>query len=444
MEQLNRSNENKDQSLLQRTEEVQHIIDRMPDKFGKVIAVIVIFVFALLLLFGWLIRYPDVSTGQISISANHSPVKLVAAQSGKIRLSELQSQEWVTEGQIVAWLENPALPADVEKVANILDSMILPTTDAFKWYNRLPRRLVLGELTSKYFTFLNSLKQLADYQHNKLYDKQSKALDNLLLQQWEVLRANVNKADISSESLDLVNRQGKRDSTLHKRKMLSDAEMDRSRLSAVTAEDSYQAALRDVANAREQIGHTQSKLQELHIQWSEKKQQLDLELLTAYNHLRDNLSSWEQQYLFRAPFGGRVQFLDFWKDGQFVQSGEKVFTIVPKQEKIIGQVVLPAAGAGKVEKGQEAIVKLDDYPYMEYGSVTGYVESISLTTNSIRSEQGEVEMYLITISFPKQLETNYGEQVGFRHEIKGSIEIITRKRRLIQRLFDNLKYIIKE
>lgn len=97
----------------QRTEEVQHIIDRMPSRFGMVITLVVLFTFVLMLLFGWLIRYPDVVTGEISINATQAPIKLVAANSGKLQLAGLQSQDRVDEGQVVAWLENPAILNDV-------------------------------------------------------------------------------------------------------------------------------------------------------------------------------------------------------------------------------------------------------------------------------------------------------------------------------------------
>lgn len=323
------------------------------------------------------------------------------------------------------------------------DSLLLPTQHAQWWYEKFPKNLNLGELNSKYFTLLNALKQLADYQVNRLYDKQLLALDNLLQEQRHVMIAAENKAKISKESQDLINRQGSRDSQLYDRKVLSAAEMDRSNLTLVGAKDHYESAKRDVASAREQIGRTQSQMQELRIQQSEKEQQLDLDLLTAFNDFRDNLTSWKQRYLFRAPFRGQVQFLNFWSNNQFIQAGEEVFTIVPEAEAPIGQVILPAIGAGKVEVGQEVIVKLDNYPYMEYGSITGLVETISLTTNAIQSEQGSMETYLVSVSFPDQLETNYGSQLGFKHEIKGTAEIITRDRRLIQRFFDNLKYIVK-
>jgi hypothetical protein len=160
--------------------------------------------------------------------------------------------------------------------------------------------------------------------------------------------------------------------------------------------------------------------------------------------LLDNIKSWEQKYVFKAPFDGKVQFLKFYNENQFVQSGEQVFTIVPKEEKAFGQVILPAQGSGKIKIGQEVIIKLDNYPYMEYGSITGRVKSISLTTSPTKTEKSEIDTYLVLVDFPNQLKTNYGTKLDFKAEAKGTAEIITNDRRLIQRLFDNLKYIMEK
>ena len=81
---------------------------------------------------------------------------------------------------------------------------------------------------------------------------------------------------------------------------------------------------------------------------------------------------------------------------------------------------------------------------MEYGSVTGRIKSISLTTNITKTDKTEVETYMLLVDFPNQLKTNYGTKLAFKTEAKGSAEIITSDRRLIQRLFDNLKYVLKK
>jgi hypothetical protein len=41
------------------------------------------------------------------------------------------------------------------------------------------------------------------------------------------------------------------------------------------------------------------------------------------------------------------------------------------------------------------------------------------------------------------LKTNYGVELNFHAEAKGTAEIITEDRRLIERFFDNLRYKLK-
>ncbi|MFD2148733.1 hypothetical protein [Mucilaginibacter antarcticus] len=90
------------------------------------------------------------------------------------------------------------------------------------------------------------------------------------------------------------------------------------------------------------------------------------------------------------------------------------------------------------------IIKLDNYPYREYGSIKGKVLSISLTTNTVKTEKGEAETYLVNVDLPDELKTNYGSKLDFKYEIKGTGEIITRDRKLIERLFDNMKYSVNK
>lgn len=78
----------------QRTEEVQDIIDRMPSKFGNYTMYIIIFIVSLLFIFGFLIKYPDIVTGKITINTASQSVKLVANSTGKIHLF---SKDFISE-----------------------------------------------------------------------------------------------------------------------------------------------------------------------------------------------------------------------------------------------------------------------------------------------------------------------------------------------------------
>jgi multidrug resistance efflux pump len=249
---------------------------------------------------------------------------------------------------------------------------------------------------------------------------------------------------MSSRNLTSMGKFYRRDSILFSKRVISESELDKTEISYNTSKDTYQGSVSSLINGKQQAQQTEGKIKEIAIQKSEKEKELRIAVIATYNDLVDNIKSWELKYVFRAPFAGKIQFLKFWNENQFVQSGEQIFTIIPKMNRVFGEVHVPTMGAGKVKVGQEVIVKLDNFPYHEYGSIKGFVNSISLSTNTTKTEKGDLDNYMVTVNFPHQLKTNYGSVLDAKLDSKGSAEIITNDRRLLERLFDNLKYAIKK
>lgn len=432
----------KEDKSTQRTEEITDIIERMPNTFAKKITMLVCFIVILLIFFGYVVRYPDIVTGEGAISAEQAPLQLVSEQSGRLRINNIRSQDSIVTGQLLAWIDNPAHPEMVKQIKIFIKDVSLPVQNARALYIQLPKNLNLGDLTIPYSSFLSLLNQLADYQDNKLYDKQTISLKEILGEQQAALETLKDKESLSLENLRITDKTLERDSLLLLRKIISQEEFERSLASRINAEDHVKSSIRNLSAIREQMSNTQNSIQQNRISKSEKEMQLDLELLTAYNNLIDKIGFWEKQYLITSPMSGKAQFLKFWNENQFVQAGEPIFSIVPAENGILGKVSLPISGAGKVKVGQEAIIKLADFPYMEYGYIKARVKDIALVSSVVNVGNGNTaETYLVTIDFPDGLTTNYGTTLDFKFEAKGTAEIITKDRRLIERFFDNLKYI---
>lgn len=172
------------------------------------------------------------------------------------------------------------------------------------------------------------------------------------------------------------------------------------------------------------------------------KWQLHLDILTSYHDLCDNITAWEQRYVLKAPVEGKLEYLKFIADNQYIQAGEELFGIIPQKSKMVGQVLLPSSGAGKINIGDKVTIKLDDYPYMEYGSVEGIVKNISLIPQARQTEKNPINTYMVVVELPRELTTNYSQKLQFKPNISGTADIIVNKRRLIERLFDNLRYSI--
>jgi hypothetical protein len=98
------------------------------------------------------------------------------------------------------------------------------------------------------------------------------------------------------------------------------------------------------------------------------------------------------------------------------------------------------AGSGKLKTGQHVLVRLDNFPYMEFGMLEGKLESLSQVPES--SQQGV--FYTAEIFFPDGLITNYKKTLPFQQELQGSAEIITQNLSLFDRLISPMKSAIKK
>jgi HlyD family secretion protein len=118
-----------------------------------------------------------------------------------------------------------------------------------------------------------------------------------------------------------------------------------------------------------------------------------------------------------------------------------VFNVVPEDAyNIIGKASVPVVGAGKVEVGQRVNIKLDNFPYMEYGLLEGEITNISMVP--VSNEKGSY--YTAEIGLSNKLVTNYKKELPFNQEMQGNAEIITKDRRLIERLVEPLVSIFRE
>lgn len=156
-------------------------------------------------------------------------------------------------------------------------------------------------------------------------------------------------------------------------------------------------------------------------------------MLTNYQNLLIAIHDWESNYTFKAPFDGTFEYLRFISNDDFVKQGEPVFSILPSNNQIIGQALMPINGAGKVKNNQKVIIKLDSYPYQEFGNLEGLVKSISLIPSQ--------NLHLVKIEIPNGLMSNSGYKLNFSKEMTGQAEIVTENRKLISRVFEKIKHV---
>lgn len=94
--------EKENKEVIQRSEEVQTIIDRMPTKGATYAIILTSLLITIILILGFIIKYPDSVDGQISITAQLAPIRLIANTSGRLYLLH-ENRTTVNEGEVIAY-----------------------------------------------------------------------------------------------------------------------------------------------------------------------------------------------------------------------------------------------------------------------------------------------------------------------------------------------------
>ena len=134
---------------IEKSEEVQAIIDRMPTYWVKWVALCVGVLMGIIVLLGFLIQYPDTVDGQISVTATAAPVRLVANSNGRITLLQT-NQSQLGKGTVIGYIENGA---NYQHVL-VLDSLLKSLGKDKQEMSLFPDSLLLGEVSSAYNAFL--------------------------------------------------------------------------------------------------------------------------------------------------------------------------------------------------------------------------------------------------------------------------------------------------
>lgn len=96
----------------------------------------------------------------------------------------------------------------------------------------------------------------------------------------------------------------------------------------------------------------------------------------ASEELRKSQRRWQFQQL-RAPVSGTVQQLALATVGGVVQPAQPLMVIVPDGSDVEVEAMILNKDIGFVREGQRVRVKLEAYPFTDYGLIEGVVETIS-------------------------------------------------------------------
>lgn len=413
----------------ERSEPVREILGSVPSWTVRWGTTVIFFGIFVLLILSYLIKYPDVIQARVVVTTPTPPASIVARSQGRIQSLWVKDAQKVKEGEVLAVIDNPARPEDVQALKGKIDSLQIALMSPFSDPAiSFPENYRLGEAQKEYASFVRNYRIRKFFMELDPVSQELAAI-NRQIDAYHNLKRNQNSEKSTlQEEIDLLEKEVERNRTLLDKGAISRQEFENKQKELLKSQRSYKQTESSLSETGIELSRLSESMTRLTLDGRERIANLNISLDESIKNLEGAIDSWEERFLLKAPFDGSVTLYKFWSEDQFVREGEEVMIVVPAQEdKLVGKVSMPTTNSGKVKPGQAVKISLDNYPRQEFGIVNGTVKKISSVPRD--------NSYLIEVEFPQGLLSTYKKKLSFRQEMQGSAEIITEDLRLIQRIF---------
>ena len=421
-----------------RSEEVQDVLSHVPNWMVRWGISLIFALILMVLLLSWFIKYPEVISGNISITTETTPVKLAAQISGRIQKIHVKNGDVVYKGMPIAVLENPLKEESIKQLEHLIDTFQFHFKDesrgAYNFSNSLPN---FGELQET----VNRFQSVAQEYFSRMYNPYtSDRIQNIKKQMVhhnklrQILSAQVIR---SQKEMNNANEKYETDKKMYDKGVIAKMEF----FDAQTKFSQKQEAIEQLKTNTIQNDITTTNLEkeliELTFEHENRMRELKVELSTIIDQLQNQIIGWQQSYVLKSPYDGFVNFLGNISENQSVSSGTPLFAILPNDKRIIGYIQIPSQGIGKVEKGQAVNIQLANFPQQEYGQLKGKIVSVS-EVPTINSETKE-GYYFAKVNLPNGLKTTYKKELKHTAEMIGTASIVTAHLTVLERVFNQFR-----
>lgn len=393
----------------------------------------VILIFTAIILFfllGSLIKYPEKIVGKAHIVTDEPLNTLYAPTSGKVKVL-IKENVLVEKGQIIGIIENIAEYYDIEMLKNQLSKIDLNKLEESILKIQFEDNLDLGEIQSKYYEFLLSISQLRNLVEIKLAKKKLDIIDNKIKMNQEIKIVENKIYKNFKDKIQLLKNSKELDSVLYEDGNILKKEYLQSKLSLIEASE-YNETLRknikSIDNANRELYDERELINKEYLKTIKS---ILFEIQKNYFELKSVIGVWESKYLIKSTIDGFIEYNNpTFKPNQYVNQNQPIFFILPKIKNYYAEGILSSKGYGKISKNDTLFIKLDDFPYEEYGELKGVIKR--------KSQVFHDSIYYVDIALPDSLKTNHSNSIDFYYNMPGKIEFYTKKRSITQRLFDDI------
>lgn len=421
-------------SIELRSESVQDILTQPPHwmiRWGNTIFLIILI---MILMMSYIIKYPEFVPAPIVVTSKNPPEKIEARSSSKIEKIFIRDHQKVKNGDILMVLQSAANYEDILKLKKIVDTITSNHLSSFPIH--ASSYFKLGELQGDYNNFAKALQDENLFTKLQPYAPENLAANQSIAESRSRIATLRQQKSLETLKYTLTKKNYQRSQKLFNQGVIAAVELENEKIKYLQAQQNLENINISLSQMEESISNLNKTKSGTAINTEKDKISYSSQTLQLFEQLRKSLKQWEQTYLIASSTDGVASFQQFFGVNQFVKTGDPIVSILPdEKEALVGRMSVPTVNSGKIIKGEKVLIKLDNYPYQEFGIIEGKVQNISL----IPDAEGN---YYVDVILSKGLKTSYNKTLTFDKELRGNAEIVTKDLRLIERIFYQLRKLL--
>lgn len=415
--------------------EINDIISKRPPFIVRWGITIFFFILLTMVAASWFVSYPDLVMANARITGLNTPRPVVSRTEGRLLTLWANDGDWVKRGQTIGLMESVAHAEDILMLEQWLDTLqqniyqnnSIAVANVYKRLSQMQkgRAWQLGELHSNWQQFMQAYLQYVNYINSGFFvrKKQMLAMDVVQLNRMQAVLQK--QAQLHQQDLVLSQQTFDAQSTLANEKVISPFEYRQEQSKLISKE---------LTLPQLEAGSVGNQMQQLEKQ--KEMANLDNDIFNqhqtfgqALNAIQAQIQLWKQQYVITAPDSGRILFTGFYQAGQVLRTGQIILYVSPPQTRYFAELLIPQYNFGRVATGQKVRLKLEAYPFEQFGALEGKIEAIQRAS----TDSG----FFARVGLPDSLVTQYNQPIFFREGLTAQAEIITENLNLLQRLYYN-------
>lgn len=389
------------------------------------------------------IRYPDVTIGTGVMTSETPPIDHLSNTSGIIDSFYVTENSFVRYGDQLLSIQNTCSPESIDSLRNFIKKFEDISNSSHYDKLTLPTNLQLGILQAEYADFEMAFMELQMRLKAPFFRHKIQILNEEIINLERLSLAIKKHQDLFKQEYSLIHSDHARNRTLKAGNVISDLDMEKSDKELIAAKKQTILLESNLIENEIRKGNLEFEVNKLISEQTDLNNKNILKLKGIISTLKASIKTWEEKYIIVAKTSGRVSFPSIITPYVKINENDLVASVVPTINTSYQYVraIVPDKGIGKVKINNKVIVKVDGYPYKEYGSIISKVTAISPIP---RDDKTGNLSYDLQITLPAEILTNRNIRIPFKPNTGVVVEIVTKEKSILARIFQEFLNLINK